>query len=324
LLAAAGMIYVACEFFVNAVEWLGKKWGVNQTAIGSVLAAFGTALPESTVTLVATAFGANAAQKQIGVGAALGGPLALSTVAYAVVGFSLLAFPRRSIANSSASTVNGVRLRRDQAWFLAIFCCKIALGVLAFAHKQWLGVLFLAAYAGYLQSELSNKDIGAASDLEPLKIRRSDPNPSTGWVLLQTTLSLLLILIASRVFVAQLEAVSNGWGLAPQLAALFLSPIATELPETLNAIIWVRQGKQQLALANISGAMMVQATVPTSFGLFFTPWMLDRALLISAGFTALATGLLFLMFRRQPVRGSMLAHIGWLYLLFVLTVFTFK
>jgi len=45
------------------------------------------------------------------------------------------------------------------------------------------------------------------------------------------------------------------------LLALLLSPIATELPETLNAIIWVRQGKHRLALANISGAMMIQATV---------------------------------------------------------------
>ena len=32
-------------------------------------------------------------------------------------------------------------------------------------------------------------------------------------------------------------------GLPPQLLALLLSPIATELPEILNAVIWVRQGK---------------------------------------------------------------------------------
>ena len=98
MVVSALVIYLSCEFFVNAVEWLGKKWGVNQTAIGSVLAAFGTALPESTVTLVATAFGASNSQKQIGIGAALGGPLALSTIAYAVVGISLLVFSRRGSA----------------------------------------------------------------------------------------------------------------------------------------------------------------------------------------------------------------------------------
>lgn len=30
-----------------------------------------------------------------------------------------------------------------------------------------------------------------------------------------------------------------------------LSPVATEMPETINALIWVRQGKERLALANI-------------------------------------------------------------------------
>jgi cation:H+ antiporter len=320
LLAAALVIYFSCEFFVNAVEWLGKKWGVNQTAIGSVLAAFGTALPESTVTLVATAFGASAPQKQIGIGAALGGPLVLSTVAYAVVGISLLVVPRPGIPRRLAIVVDGVRLRRNQAWFLAIFGFKIALGVLVFALKPWLGVLFLVAYAWYLRAELRSEESDDAGEIEPLKFRRRDPSPSAAWVLLQTALSLFVIFVASRVFVGQLEAFGKGLGLAPQLTALLLSPIATELPETLNAVIWVRQGKERLALANISGAMMVQATVPTSFGLFFTPWLLDRSLLISAAVTALATGLLFLLFRRREVRGSVLAHIGWLYLLFVLAV----
>jgi cation:H+ antiporter len=29
------------------------------------------------------------------------------------------------------------------------------------------------------------------------------------------------------------------------------------MPKTMNAVIWVRQGKERLALANISGAMMI-------------------------------------------------------------------
>lgn len=321
MFASAVVIYISCEFFVNAVEWLGRKWGVNQTAIGSVLAAFGTALPESTVTLVATAFSANPSQKEIGIGAALGGPLVLSTVAYAVVGISLLAFSRRAGNNrSTVVSVDSARLRRDQAWFLVIFACKITLGVVVFSFKPWLGIAFLAAYAGYLRSELTSEDNHETGELDPLKIRPGDVNPSVAWVGLQSAASLVCIFIASRVFVSQIEAVGNGFGLAPQLAALLMSPIATELPETLNAVIWVRQGKERLALANISGAMMVQATVPTSLCLFFTPWILDRSLLISAAITAIATGVLFVLFRRGEVRGSALAQIGWLYALFVLAI----
>ena len=73
--------------------------------------------------------------------------------------------------------------------------------------------------------------------------------------------------------------------MSPQLVALLLSPIATELPEILNAVIWVRQGKTSLALGNISGAMMIQATVPSALGIFFTPWLLSPALLWAAAVT---------------------------------------
>jgi cation:H+ antiporter len=63
---------------------------LTQTATGTILAAFGTALPESVVTFVADAFGHDPAAKDIGIGAALGGPLALSTLSYGVAGLTLL------------------------------------------------------------------------------------------------------------------------------------------------------------------------------------------------------------------------------------------
>ena len=91
LLGSAAVIYLACEVFVNGVEWVGRRMAVGEQATGSILAAFGTALPESVVTFVAVVFGVGAAQKQIGVGAALGGPLVLSTIAYATVGIVLIA-----------------------------------------------------------------------------------------------------------------------------------------------------------------------------------------------------------------------------------------
>src|SRR5271155_1102784 len=89
-LTCAGLIYLACEYFVNGVEWVGRRLELGATTTGTVLAAFGTALPESAVTFVAVVFGRDAAQKNIGVGAAVGGPLVLATISYAVVGLVLL------------------------------------------------------------------------------------------------------------------------------------------------------------------------------------------------------------------------------------------
>jgi len=134
LLGSALVIYLACEYFVNGVEWVGERFGVSQTAVGTVLAAFGTALPESVVTLVAVVFGKTEAQKDIGVGAALGGPLALSTLAYAVVGAMFL-LDRSRHQKKIAGEFSTTRLAHDQAWFLGVFVFKVALGLLAFTWK---------------------------------------------------------------------------------------------------------------------------------------------------------------------------------------------
>ena len=155
LVLSALCIYWACEYFVNGVEWVGRKAGISQNAVGTVLAAFGTALPESVVTFVAVVFGHDAAARNIGVGAALGGPLVLATIAYPVVGLMLL-LTRAGGANQPID-LNRERLSRDQAWFLLIFVCKIALGFVAFAIKPLLGWLFLAAYAAYTWSEMRHE-----------------------------------------------------------------------------------------------------------------------------------------------------------------------
>ncbi len=316
LLGSAAVIYFACEYFVNGVEWLGRALSVGSTATGTILAAFGTALPESVVTFVAVAFGKSDAQRELGVGAALGGPLVLATIAYATVGIVLIVSGRQ-LARSEQVSREVQRLSQDQGWFLAIFVVKLGVGLVAFAFKPWLGVLFLAAYGLYFWREMRRDDSDEAEALlEPLMIARKRAEPPLGLSLLQTGGALAVIFAASRLFVGQLDALGPAFGLKPQLLALLLSPIATELPEVMNAIIWVRQGKHRLALGNISGAMMIQATVPSAFGIFFTPWMLDRSLILAGGVTALAVAVMYVPFRRGMISRGFLAAMGLFYVLF--------
>jgi len=315
LIGSAITIYLSCELFVNGIEWTGRKLAIGQKATGSILAAFGTALPESVVTFVAVAFGASAADKELGIGAALGGPLALATIAYATVGVALLL--RRQYLPQTIEIRGDFRgLARDQGWFLAIFVFKIGLGLIAFAWKPWLGLLFLGAYALYVRQEMIGSEEDAEGEMGPLTFAPRAAVPGTGVAVCQTFVALVIIFLASRLFVAQLGALGPALGLAPQLLALLLSPIATELPETMNAIIWVRQGKYRLALANISGAMMIQATIPTAFGLFWTRWLLDPPLLLAAATTAFAVAIMFIAFRSGVVSRRLLAVMGLLYLAF--------
>jgi cation:H+ antiporter len=317
LLVSAAVIYVSCEYFVNGVEWAGRRLGVAQSAVGTVLAAFGTALPESVVTFVAVVFGATDAQREIGVGAALGGPLVLGTIAYAVVGgVFLLGKDKRH--ETLLAGIDTRKLSRDQAWFMAIFVVKVALGLIAFAIKPWLGALFVIAYALYVWQEMRRPEASDATDesLEPLKFRPRDAEPSTGWACFQTAVALVVIFLSSHLFVQQLDAIGPWLGMSPQMVALLLSPVATELPEILNAVIWVRQGKVALALGNISGAMMIQATIPSALGIFFTPWMLSPPLVWAAVVTMIAVGALFVLLRSGALTARRMVLLGIGYALF--------
>jgi cation:H+ antiporter len=343
LIACAVAIYLSCEWFVNAVEWLGQRLNIGTMAVGTILAAFGTALPESVVTLVAVTTGPTAEIRNIGVGAAMGGPLVLATVAYGVTGATLLLRRRRRsremvlVGVGAASLVqrpiserdnapdatladraHTARLVKDQRWFMAVFVVKVALGLVAFAIKPWLGLLFFAAYGVYFWREIRGGTSGDHDehDLAPLKLQPRAVRPATTVVLVQTLGALAVIFVSSQIFVHQLDAIGPMLGLSSAVTALLLSPIATELPETMNAIIWVRQGKTQLALANISGAMMIQATVPSGLGLLFTDWRLDHALLWSGAITMAAITYLLVTMRANKLTPTRLAMAALLYLIF--------
>jgi len=128
---------------------------------------------------------------------------------------------------------------------------------------------------------------------------------------------LLAVTVLTSMDPAQLEGIGVWAGLSPQLVALLLSPVATELPETMNALIWVRQGKERLALANISGAMMIQATIPTALGLSFTSWLFSRELLVSGIITMAAVAILLGLFSKRTVNARWLMPLAGLYALFV-------
>jgi cation:H+ antiporter len=367
LLACAVAIYLACEWFVNAVEWLGVRLQVGPVAVGTILAAAGTALPESVVTLVAVLFGSPQHGNDIAVGAAMGGPLVVGTVAYGVTGAMLIWRKRRlrSTATSSASYgapsygaadgapsygaadgavrgradgdgtdggslalatresggdlagVDTSRLARDQRWFLAIFAVKVGLGLVAFTIKPWLGWLFFAAYVLYFVREMRDTGEQASDEgLEPLKLQPYRGRPSNLAITAQTLITLVVIFGASQLFVRQLEWAGPALGLPSAVVALLLSPVATELPEIMNAIIWVRQGKLQLALANISGAMMIQATVPSGIGILLTSWKFDTPLVLAGAATMASVLYLLWVLRAGRLTAGRLAAATGFYLAF--------
>ena len=95
LIGAFLVILLGAELFTNGIEWFGRKLELAEGAVGSVLAAVGTALPETMIPIIAIlSGGGSAASHGIGVGAILGAPFMLSTLAMFVTGAAVLVVGR--------------------------------------------------------------------------------------------------------------------------------------------------------------------------------------------------------------------------------------
>lgn len=312
LLASFATLLSGALLFTNGIEWFGSKVGLGQGAVGSVLAAVATALPESLIPVVAIISG-GAASKDVATGAIVGAPLLLATIAMVLVGASALLYRERR-PQGLALNVHFPTLERDLAFFMGCFTVALLLGLGAPKGLKIPGAIVLVlAYAGYVRWTFRHAGpVEAEGELRPLILdaTRGDP-PSMRTTILQLVVALGAIVGGAHLFVDQVLTVADKVGVEPLIISLVLAPFATELPEKANSFFWMREGKDSLALGNITGAMVFQSTIPVAIGLGFTAWKLDTYAVLAGGL-ALAGGLVAIVTLQIRRRFNPLSIILWL------------
>jgi cation:H+ antiporter len=330
LVLAFIVILMGAELFTNGIEWFGRKLELAEGAVGSVLAAVGTALPETMIPIVAILFGAGAASDGVAVGAVLGAPFMLATLAMFVTGVAVLLAARNRGSGDVMPVDSGV-LAHDMGYFGLAYAIAIGAAFLPLevVWLKWVVAgLLLAIYAWYVKGHFEADPSVDATDLAPLRFRRldrlGDPAvPRLRVVNLQVLAALGLIILGAVFFVDAVEHLATQFGIQETLLALVIAPIATELPEKFNSIIWVRQGKDTLAMGNITGAMVFQSTIPTVVALLFasSAWHVSAGstiAFVSAGIAFLSSGAIFIpMARAGRLRGRGLLIGGAFYLVYL-------
>jgi len=325
LMLSLAAILGAAVLFTNAVEILGDRLGLGHGAVGSILAAVGTALPETMIPIVAI-LGAvivgsgGAAAGEIGVGAILGAPFLLATLALFIVGLSTILYRDRR-SSGSEIVVNRQVTIPDMAFFLVCFGLAAGAGLISLplVLKIGLALFLLVAYAGYVIYTIkSGSDATEGDPPDSLTLWPFRSAAPTWAVVAQVVGTVTVMGFAAHFFVDAVGHISSAVGIPAGLIALVLAPLATELPEKFNSVIWLRDNKDTLALGNITGAMVFQSTIPVSVGILFTPWNLGFLSTLSAVF-ALISGVVFIGFllRKGPLRGFYLLGAGILYAAFL-------
>src|SRR5215212_2603035 len=305
---------------------MGDRLNLGAGAVGSVLAAAGTALPETMIPLVAI-FGAlllgtgGAAAGEIGIGAILGAPFLLATLALFIVGAAGIGYKGRRETGSEITADRKTAIP-DLAFFLFCFVLATAAGILSLPLllKILLAVVLLAAYVFYVVRTVmkggeAEGDVPARLTLWPY--RSQGPT----WAVAAQMIGTIAVMgFGAHLFVGAVEHLSTSVGAPAGLIALVLAPLATELPEKFNSIVWLRDNKDTLAIGNITGAMVFQSTIPVSIGVLFTPWQLHFLSALAAGL-AILSSFVFLGFllRKAPLKAFYMLGAGSLYILFVAT-----
>jgi cation:H+ antiporter len=326
-------IVLACVVFTNAVEHLGEKLNLSEGVVGSVLAAVGTALPETIVPLVAI-IGAYitgssiSTGEEIGIGAILGAPFLLGTLAFFVTGLAVIIFARAG-KRSLEMPVNTSIMFRDLHYFAFGYMIAILSSFIPVMQVKYaIAGLLILIYGVYVYRTINDSCKGPVCDVEDLGILYLTkfikvPQPyELAAIIFQIVLSLAGIILLAHLFVEELKHVSGLFGISPLILSLIITPIATELPEKFNSVIWIRAKKDTLAMGNITGAMVFQSCIPTAVGLALTPWVLSIEAFVNVIIVYMSVGVVYLNIVRNKgvLCPSALLTGGFFYLLYLVYV----
>jgi cation:H+ antiporter len=290
------VILAGAELFTNGVEWVGEGFGLSEGAVGSVLAAVGTALPETILPIIAIASG-HASGEEIGVGAILGAPFMLTTLAMVVIAVAILIFARGGRRSRDLDIDRGV-IRQDLGYFLVMYALAVVAGLLHVKLIDYgLAIVLVVGYGYYVRRHFQTPgevemEGEAATEIKPLYV--------WGW----------LRRVNRRLPV---------WSADGATAA----PFVQVAPEKFNSVLWVRRRKDTLAMGNMTGAMVFQSSFPVTIGLLFTPWELTGEALVAALVALAAGSVLYLTLRfRGRLSAPLLLLQGVFYLGYVGYVLT--
>ena len=326
LLIGLILILVGAETFTNALEHLGERLRISEGVTGSLFAAVGTALPEAMVPVVAILASSASLETrhEVGVGAILGAPLMLSTLTLFLMG--MVAAHSRGWNSFFRPEPTG--LQRDLHWFLFAFLLAT---IAVFVPVEWrmakvtLALGLILSYMIYLMLTirasrgLVNQGHGTEAE-QPLFLARLRVPDNLPTITIQLLLGLGLIVGGAKGFVLGVEYLASWLGISTLALSLLIVPVATELPEKVNSIIWIRRGRDTLAFGNITGAMVFQGSLLPALGVMLTPWVPRKEVLLGMGLTFLATTYLLFFAKRQSIKPHHLFFNGLCYLVFVVLV----
>ncbi len=248
------LLVLGAEILVRGASALAARLRVSELAVGLTVVAFGTSMPEFSVSLFASAAG----RSDVLLGNAIGSNLFNILV---ILGVSAIVFPlavqrrtvRREIPLSLAVTALVLLMVFDDAAW------PHGLGGLSRLEAGLLLALFLA-FLWYIARSLGQ-------DRQPT----AGPGVA-GWLIAVLTVGgLLLLTVGGRLVVEGAVGIARAVGISDRVVSLTIVSAGTSLPEFATSVVAAARRKPDISVGNVVGSNIFNLTAALGLGLLVRP-----------------------------------------------------
>ena len=272
------LLIVGADIFVEGSSAIAKLFKIPAIIIGLTVVAFGTSMPEASVSISAALAGSN----DIAVSNVVGSNIFNMLV---VLGASALILPVRS---------NETAVKKEIPF--SIIVAAVLGGILCFGMKfaeaaipesglfaklsgatftlgRIGGVILLALFALYMYWQIAGalkaRKSGEAEELEDGK--KVSPFMAVEMVIL----GIVGIILGGNLVVDNATIIAENFGMSQNFIGLTIVAVGTSLPELVTSIVAAKKGESDLALGNVIGSNIFNIIFILGFSSIVAPMTVD-------------------------------------------------
>ena len=268
LLIGFVLLIKGADFFVDGSSSVAKILKVPTIIIGLTVVAFGTSMPELSVSVTAALRGSN----DLAVSNVLGSNIFNLLV---VLGCCALVKPvaakwsllKKEFPFSILITV--ILLLVDSDFSIM----KILDGNQGFVLGRWAGLLFLILFVLYIYATVKSalRSRAEAKDMEEEEYKTMSPLKSGIYIVL----GLIGIVWGGNLVVDSASNIALTFGWSQTFIGLTIVALGTSLPELVTSVVAARKGENDLAVGNVVGSNIFNILLILGVSSFITPITLD-------------------------------------------------
>lgn len=262
------LLIKGAEFFVDGSSSVAKILKVPTIIIGLTVVAFGTSMPELSVSVTAALRGSN----DLAVSNVLGSNIFNLLV---VLGCCALVKPvaakwsllKKEFPFSILITI--ILLLVDSDFSIM----KILDGNQGFVLGRWAGLLFLSLFVLYIYATVKSalRSRAEAKDMEEEEYKTMSPLKSGIYIVT----GLIGIVWGGNLVVDSASSIALTFGWSQTFIGLTIVALGTSLPELVTSVVAARKGENDLAVGNVVGSNIFNILLILGVSSFITPITLD-------------------------------------------------